>query len=207
MKMLLMYFHTTPSQPITNFSTNKYASHTANTMLTTTVSVSSAVFPVALMKDSCLQEYHPVINKWHFGRACCPYRPGPSRPRRLRQTSFSIMSKSIYPSTCHYIPRDMNLQYKVLAVKWVCVCVCADRSKPYFLSPALSSYIMAILTGWKVIQQPARANWPRCHGAKLSFRTWMEMWPSSTLVIYYTVGTPETRYLATHALVVQHGTL
>jgi len=65
---------------------------------------------------------------------------------------------------------------------------------------------MAILTGWKLIkhkiQPSATANWPRYHGAKLSFRTWTEMWPSSTLVIYYMVGTPETRYIATHALVV-----
>jgi hypothetical protein len=54
--------HNPESPNNSNFSRNIYASHT-NTMLTTNVYVRFAVLTVVLIIDSCLHEYHPVVDK------------------------------------------------------------------------------------------------------------------------------------------------
>ena len=120
--------HNPESTNNSNFSRNIYAGHTANTMLTTTVNVRFAVLKVMLMKDSCLHEYHPVIDKWGE-EAAAPTFQAPADPEDGRQSRFSSMSKSIFPSTWHYIPGALNTYFNTrhwLSDGCVCVCVCAQ---------------------------------------------------------------------------------
>jgi hypothetical protein len=81
-----------------------------------------AVLTVVLIIDSCLHEYHPVVDKWHFGRACCPYLPGPSRPWRWRQPSSSNV-KIHLPINMILHPKGTWIFNTRYWLSNVCVCV------------------------------------------------------------------------------------